>query len=83
MLDPPIMKNYGGGDENHDHALKLLSLYPHLNFGCGKWMFWLLGDVLVFQRALILYTLLGDQWGDDGMQRKVRADSSLFVIFSF
>ena len=22
------MKNYGGGDENHDHALKLLSLYP-------------------------------------------------------
>ena len=58
------MKHYGGVDEHHDHALKLLSLYPHLNFGCGKWMFWLLGDVLVFQRALILFTLLGDQWGE-------------------
>lgn len=36
------MKNYGGGDENHDHALKLLSLYPisTLDVGNGYFGFW-------------------------------------------
>ena len=36
------MKNYRGGDENHDHALKLLSLYPisTLDVGNGYFGFW-------------------------------------------